>query len=59
VNTLYIFGHAEEKHFVPFDSHRSFLELKLYVNSLKPSEEQVVFEDEGFGEGFSPEDDSH
>jgi hypothetical protein len=34
------------------------LELKVYVNYLKPSEEQVVFEDAVFGGGFSPQDDS-
>jgi hypothetical protein len=34
------------------------LELKFYVNSLKPSEEQVNFKDEVFGEVFPPQDDS-
>jgi hypothetical protein len=38
--------------------YRSFLELKVYVNALKPAEQQVVFEEEVFGEGYFPEDDS-
>jgi hypothetical protein len=49
------FGDAAEKYFVPFEKHdhsyRRFLELKVYVNALKPAEEQVVFEEEVFGEG--------
>jgi hypothetical protein len=53
-------GNLEEKHFVPFEKHDnyylSFLELKVYVNSLKPAEEQVVFEDEGFVKD-PPQDD--
>jgi hypothetical protein len=40
-------GGAEEKYVVPFEKHghfyRSFLELKVYVNALKPAEQQVVF----------------
>jgi hypothetical protein len=32
------------------------LELKVYLNALKPAEEQFVFEEEVFGEGYFPED---
>jgi hypothetical protein len=49
--------------FGPFDKHghsyRSFLELKVYLNALKPAEDQVIFEEEVFGQGYFPEDDSH
>jgi hypothetical protein len=53
--------HADEKYGVPFENYynyyRSFGELKVYVNSLKLPQEQVVFEDEVFGEGFVSHDD--
>jgi hypothetical protein len=56
------FGYAAENYVVPYEkddhSYRSFLELKVYVNALKPAKEQVVFEEEVFGEGYFPEDDS-
>jgi hypothetical protein len=55
-------GEAEEKYFVHYEKHehsyRSFLELKVYVNALKPAEQQIFFEEEVFGEGCFPEDDS-
>jgi hypothetical protein len=38
--------------------YRSFLELKVYVNALKPDEQQVVFKEEVSDEGYFPEDDS-
>jgi hypothetical protein len=39
---------------VPFEKHnhsyQNFLELGVYLNALKPAEEQVIFEEEVFGE---------
>jgi hypothetical protein len=50
--TYPVLGDAEEEYAVPFEKHnhsyRSFLELKAYVNALKPAEEQVVFIRGGF-----------
>jgi hypothetical protein len=48
-------GGAEEKYFVTFENHdhsyRSFLELQVHVNALKPAAQKVVLEEEVFGVG--------